>query len=69
VTQATTVTPITGNIKAGCNIMTAHKNRNTSNSMNESNSRTTNTIWTQPKAGILAKTVKPATAWRQQLRQ
>ncbi len=65
VTQATTVTPITGKIKNDCNIMTAHKNRNTSNSRNESNSRTANTVWTLSKAGILAKTVKPAIAWRE----
>jgi hypothetical protein len=44
--------------------MTAHKSRNASNRSNESNNRTTNTVWTPSKAGILAKTVKPATAWR-----
>jgi hypothetical protein len=44
--------------------MTAHKSRNASNRSNESNNRTANTVWTLSKAGILAKTVKPATAWR-----
>ncbi len=55
----------------GRNIMTAYNSRNPSNSRNESNNRTVNTVWTLSKAGILAKTVKPATAMRrlQQLRQ
>jgi hypothetical protein len=55
----------------GRNIMTAYNSRNPSNSRNESNNRTANTVWTLSKAGILAKTVKPGTAWRrpQQLRQ
>jgi hypothetical protein len=44
--------------------MTAHNSRNASNRSNESNIRTTNTVWTPSKAGILAKTVKPVTAWR-----
>jgi hypothetical protein len=42
--------------------MTAHNSRNASNSRNESNNKTANTVWTPPKAGMLAKTVKPATA-------
>ncbi len=45
--------------------MTAHNNRNASNNRNESNNRAANTVWTPPKAGMLAKTVKPATAWRE----
>jgi hypothetical protein len=63
VTQATTVTPATSNIKDDRNTMTSHNSRNTSNSRNESNNRTANT--TPAKAGMLAKTVKPATAWRE----
>jgi hypothetical protein len=39
--------------------MTAH------NSRNKSYNKTANTVWTLPKAGMLAKTVKPATAWRE----
>jgi hypothetical protein len=45
--------------------MTAHNSRNASNSRNESNNRTANTVWMLSKAGILAKTKKPATAWRE----
>jgi hypothetical protein len=45
--------------------MTAHNSRNASNSRNESNNRTANTVWTPSKAGMLAKTVKPTTAWRE----
>jgi hypothetical protein len=44
--------------------MTPHNSRNASNRSNESNIRTANTVWTPSKAGILAKKVKPATAWR-----
>ncbi len=40
--------------------MTAHNSRTASNSRNESN-----TVWTPPKAGMIAKTVKPATSWRE----
>ena len=65
VTQATTVTPATSNIKGDSNIMTAYNSRNASNSRNESNNRTANTVWTPSKAGMLANTVKPATAWRE----
>jgi hypothetical protein len=64
-TQATRVMPATSNIKDDSNIMTAHKSRNASNSRNESNNRTANRVWTPPKAGMLAKRVKPATAWRE----
>ncbi len=64
VTQATTATPATGNINDDSNIMTAHNSRTASSSRNVSNNRTTNTGWTQSKAGMLAKTLKPATAWR-----
>jgi hypothetical protein len=55
----------------GRNIMTAYNSRNPSNSRNENKNRTANAVWMLSKAGILAKTVKPATAWRrpQQLRQ
>jgi hypothetical protein len=63
VTQATTVTPATSNIKKESNIMTAHNSRNASNSRNESNNRTGNTVWMPPKAEMLARTVKPTTAW------
>ncbi len=45
--------------------MTAHISRNASNSRNVSNTRTANTVWMQSKSGMLAKTVKPATAWRE----
>jgi hypothetical protein len=65
VTQATTVTPATRNIRDDSNIMTAHNSRNAFNSRNESNNRITNTVWTPLKAGMLAKAVKPATAWRE----
>jgi hypothetical protein len=41
--------------------MTAHNSRKASNSRNESNNKTANM---PPKAGMLAKTVKPATSWR-----
>jgi hypothetical protein len=55
----------------GRNIMTAHNSRNASNNRNESNNWTANTVCTLSNAGIFAKTVKAATAWRrsQQLRQ
>jgi hypothetical protein len=65
VTQATTVRPAASNIKDDSNIMTAHNSRKASNSRNESNNRYINTVWTPPKAGMLAKTVKPSTAWRE----
>jgi hypothetical protein len=65
VTQATIVKPATRNIKDDSNIMTAHNSRNACNSRNESNNRIANTVWTPSKAGMLAKTVKPATAWRE----
>jgi hypothetical protein len=65
VTQATTVMPATSNVKDDSNIMTAHNSRNASNSSNESNNRTANTLWAPSKAGLFAKTVKPATAWRE----
>jgi hypothetical protein len=35
------------------------------NSRNESNNRTANTVWMPSKAGMLAKTLKQATAWRE----
>jgi hypothetical protein len=59
VTQATTVTPTTSNVKDDSNIMTAH------NSRNESNNMTANILRRPSKAVMLAKTVKPATAWRE----
>ncbi len=43
------------------NIMTAHNSRKASNSRNESNNKIATT---PPKAGMLAKTVKPTTSWR-----
>ncbi len=63
--QATTVLPATSNIKDDRNIMTTHNSRNASNSRNDSNNRTANIVWTPSKAEMLAKTVKPATAWRE----
>ncbi len=45
--------------------MDAHNSKNASNSRNESSNRTANTAWTPTKAGMLAKTLKPATAWRE----
>jgi hypothetical protein len=65
VTQTTAVTSATSNTKDDSNIMTAHNSRKASNSRNECNNRTPNTVWMPPKAGMLAKTVKPATAWRE----
>jgi hypothetical protein len=65
VTQATTVTSATSNTKNDSNIMTAHNSRNESHSRNVSNNRTANTVSTHSKAGMLAKTVKSATAWRE----
>jgi hypothetical protein len=47
------------------NIMTAHNSRDASKSRNESNNKTANTVRMPSKAGMLAKTVKPATAWRE----
>jgi hypothetical protein len=49
--------------------MTAHNSRKASKNRNESNNRTANTVWIPPKAGMLAKTVKPATAWREAKQQ
>jgi hypothetical protein len=63
--QATAVTQATCNIKDDSSIMTDHNSRNASNSRNRSNNRTANTVWTSPKAEMLAKTVKLATAWRE----
>jgi hypothetical protein len=40
--------------------MNAHHSRNVSNSRNESNNRTTKTLWMPVKAGMLAKVVKAA---------
>ncbi len=57
--------PATSNAKDYSNIMTAHNSRNGSNSRNESNNKTTNTVWMPSKAGMLAKTLKQATAWRE----
>jgi hypothetical protein len=56
VTQATKVSPATSDIKDESNIMTAHNSRN---------ERTAITVKTPSKVGMLAKTVKPATAWRE----
>jgi hypothetical protein len=64
VTQATTVTPATSNIKNDNIIMIAHNSRKARNSRNESNNRTANTVRTPAKAGMLAQT-KPATAGRE----
>jgi hypothetical protein len=64
VTQATTVTSATSNINDS-NIMTAHNSRNASHSRNVSNNRTANTVCMHSKAGMLAKTVKSAKAWRE----
>ncbi len=43
--------------------MTTHNSRNARSSRNESYNRTAATM--PSKAGMLAKTVKPATAWRE----
>jgi hypothetical protein len=64
VTQAT-VMSATSNTKNDSNIMTAHNSRNESHSRNVSNNRTANTVCTHSKAGMLVKTVKSATAWRE----
>jgi hypothetical protein len=45
--------------------MTTHNNRNASNSKNKSNNRTANTVWPPAYAGMLAKAVRPATAFRE----
>ena len=42
--------------------MTARNSMNASNSRSESNNRTANTVRMPPRAGMLAKTVKPPTA-------
>ena len=65
VTQTTTVMPETSNIKDDSNIMTAHNSRNASKSRSESNNRTSSTVWMPSKAGMLAKTEKLPTAWRE----
>jgi hypothetical protein len=44
--------------------MTTHNSRNAINIRNDNNNRTANKLWTPPKAVMLAKTVKLATAWR-----
>ncbi len=44
------------------NIMTAHYNRNASNSRDESNNRTANTVWMPAKAGMLLKSEMTAAA-------
>jgi hypothetical protein len=64
VTQATTVTPATSNIKNDNIIMIAHNSIKARNSRNESNNRTANAVRTPAKAGMLAQT-KPATAGRE----
>jgi hypothetical protein len=70
VTQATAVMPTTCNNKhdshssSACNSRHTNNTRNESNIRNESNNRIANTVWTPSKAGMLAKTVKPATALR-----
>jgi hypothetical protein len=43
--------------------MTAHNSKKARNDRNESNNRIANSVWTPSKAGMLAKTVEPATAW------
>jgi hypothetical protein len=65
VTQTTTATSATSTIKDDRNIMTARNSRNATNSRNESNNSTATTVWPPPKAGMLEKTAKPATAWRE----
>jgi hypothetical protein len=66
VTQATTVTPAKSNIKDDSIIMTAHnsKKKQATAGMKVRN-RTANTVWTPPEEGMLAETVKQATAWRE----
>ncbi len=53
---------ITRNNRTISNSMFERNSRNVNNSRNESNNRTANTVRTISKAGMLAKTVKPATA-------
>jgi hypothetical protein len=65
VAQTTTVMSATSNIKNYSNIMTTHNSRNASHSRNVSSNRTGNTVCTHSKAGMLARTVKSATAWRE----
>ena len=56
--KKTTVMPATSNIKDDSNIMTAHNSRNASNSRNDSKNRTSKTVWTPSKAGMLAKDIE-----------
>jgi hypothetical protein len=65
VTHLTTVSPAASNSKDDSNILTAHSRRNAGNSRNECNNRAANTVWTPAKAGMLVKTVKPATLCRE----
>jgi hypothetical protein len=66
VTQATTVTPATSNIKDDSNIMAAYNSRNASDSRNESNHRTANIVWTPSKAGMTTAAEIIGTSQRQQ---
>jgi hypothetical protein len=58
VLQIVALTPATSNSKDDSNHMT-HNHRFASNSMNESNSRTANTVGTPTTAGTIAKVMKP----------
>ncbi len=62
--QATAATPTTSNSKDDGNCMTACNSRKTSNSRNEINNRTANTVGTTANAGTLT-VVMPATPCRE----
>jgi hypothetical protein len=62
VLQIVALTPATSNSKDDSNHMT-HNHRIASNSMNESNSRTANTVGTPTTEGTIAKVMKPLPAW------
>jgi hypothetical protein len=59
--QAAALAPATSNSKDESNNMTAHNNRNASNS------RTANTVGMPITAGIIAKVMKLATAYREDI--
>ncbi len=59
--QAAALPPATSNSKDESDNMTAHNNRNASNS------RTANTVGMPITAGMIAKVMKPATACREDI--
>jgi hypothetical protein len=60
--QVTTIAPAAINNKDDRNIMTTHISRNASNSRNESNNGTANTVWLTAKAEMLFKSEMTAGA-------